>query len=347
MHILDQNVRKGHVKLRVENLDDLWYLSQIVDPGDRVGGRTERKIRIGSSEDRKTQVVKKIVNITILVEKAEFHKHSDTLRISGTIADGPEDVARGTHHTFNVCENTTITITKEEWLQYQLQKLKEAASDKGPKILICIFDRENALFALNKKYGYEFLTELRGAVAKKDYDVKASDFYSEIAKALGDYDRRLGPDRIVIASPAFWKDYLFDSLTDELKKKSISATCSSVGRAAIGEILRRPELQTLLKEERISQETNLVEDLLLAVSNDIAAYGRADVSEAGAAGAVKILLVTDAQIQDPAGRAELDQLMKGVERSKGQVHIIGTEHEAGKKLAGLGGVGAILRYRIK
>ena len=39
--------------------------------------------------------------------------------------------------------------------------------------------------------------------------------------------------------------------------------------------------------------------------------------------------------------------MKDVDRSKGKVHIISTDHEAGKKLQGIGGVGAVLRFQLK
>ena len=47
MKLLSKDLRKGYVKLTVENLDDLWYLSQIVDTGDLVKGVTFRKIKIG------------------------------------------------------------------------------------------------------------------------------------------------------------------------------------------------------------------------------------------------------------------------------------------------------------
>ena len=38
--------------------------------------------------------------------------------------------------------------------------------------------------------------------------------------------------------------------------------------------------------------------------------------------------------------------MKIVEKQKGEINMISHEHEGGKKLNGLGGIAAILRYRM-
>ncbi len=43
---------------------------------------------------------------------------------------------------------------------------------------------------------------------------------------------------------------------------------------------------------------------------------------------------------------KLEQIMKTVESTKGNIHIISSEHEGGKKLNGLGGIAAILRYKL-
>jgi protein pelota len=38
--------------------------------------------------------------------------------------------------------------------------------------------------------------------------------------------------------------------------------------------------------------------------------------------------------------------MKTAEQTKAEIYIISSEHEGGKKLDGLGGMGAILRYKL-
>ena len=42
----------------------------------------------------------------------------------------------------------------------------------------------------------------------------------------------------------------------------------------------------------------------------------------------------------------LDELMKKTEEMKGKIYLISSDHEGGKKLDGLGGIAAILRYKL-
>ncbi|MCK4522234.1 MAG: pelota family protein, partial [Nanoarchaeota archaeon] len=138
MKIIHQNLKKGEIRLKSENLDDLWYLSHIIDKGDLIKGKTIRKIKIGTSDQRNVRIIKKPVFLKIKTEKIEFSKTSNILRVSGKITEAPEDIPKGSYHTFNIEENTVITIIKERWLKFQLDKLKEASQAKIAKILIVV-----------------------------------------------------------------------------------------------------------------------------------------------------------------------------------------------------------------
>ncbi len=349
MKIISSNFKKGEAKIKVESLDDLWYLSQVIDAGDVVKGRTLRKIKVGSTEK---EAVRKTVFISIKVEKVEFSKTTARLRILGTILEAPEDVQKGSHHTFNVEEDKIITISKEEWPAYQVKRLKEAAEAKLLKILICVFDREDAFFALMKRSGYELLTNIHGEVTKKGADAPVkSTFYAEIIKQLEEYDKRYKLDKIILASPAFWKEELMKVLQNqELKSKIIQATCSSSDESAVSEVLKRDEVQKALKEEQVSEEMVLVEKILSEISKQgHAAYGINEVEQAVNAGAVKELLVTDSlimKLREEDKFERLDKLMKLADKNKAKVHIISTEHSGGKKLEGLGGIAALLRFKL-
>ncbi|MEE9525226.1 MAG: mRNA surveillance protein pelota [Candidatus Woesearchaeota archaeon] len=350
MKILNQNLKKGEIKIKIDNLDDLWYLSHIIEPKDIIKGQTIRKIKIGDSDQRRSEVVKKRIFISILVEKLEFK--DDILRVSGVIQEGHEDVAKGSYHTFNFEEGTQAVIVKEQWLKFQLDKLKEASSAKQPAILICILDREEAIFALSKSQGYKILTSLHGEVQKKEERVVAKgSFYAEIIKSLGEYTGRYKVEHIIVASPAFWKEDLLKQIKDEnLKKKITPATCSSVSENAINEVLKRPETKEVLMQDRLAKESRVVEELLSEISKDeLGVYGIREVEKAANAGAVKTLLVTDKFIKkkrEEEKYEKIDAIMKIVDNVKGDIHIINSEFEAGKKLDGLGGIGGILRYKL-
>ena len=102
MKIINSDLKKGELKLKVENLDDMWYLNQIIETNDIVKGKTLRKIKIGKEGDRSQKTVKKSVFLSIAVEKVEFSKFSSILRVSGIVKQGPEDIPLGSYHTFNI-----------------------------------------------------------------------------------------------------------------------------------------------------------------------------------------------------------------------------------------------------
>lgn len=350
MDIINTNFRKGIVKLRVSDLDDLWYLSHIIEPGDFVRGKTTRKIKIGDGENAK--VTKKTLTLKVEAETVEFSVSRNSLRINGKIKEGPEDIPKDSYHTVSLKEGSEFIIEKVKWMEYQKQKLAEASEQKFD-YLLCLFDREEALFALTKKNGYEILLKFKGDVPKKSKDTQVKkDFKQELIKILETYAARHSPENIILASPAFYKEDLFKKINDpDLKKKIVLAVCSSVDESSLDEVMKRPELGNILKSSRARQEKLLVDELLSEINkNNLATYGWDDVKKAIDSGAVSKLLLTDEFIQKRKSSnkySELDEAMKNIDHLKGEIHIISSDQESGKKLDGLGGVAAILRFKLE
>lgn len=351
MKIIHLNLKHGIVKVKIENPEDLWYLSTIITPNDCVKGTTVRKIKTGTEE--KSASYKTTVTLILTVENIIHEPSSQTLRISGTITEGPEDIPRGSHHTLTTEINDTITIQKERWMEFQLQKLKEATEIKLPNIIICIFDREEAFFAQMTRQGYKLLGHIKGDVAKKRAEHKPTgDFYKTIIQKLKEYDQRLQLNNIILASPSFWKEELLKTLgTDDLRKKIIQATCSSVDETAFNEVLKREETQTALKQERIANEQQFVDNILAEISrNGAVAYGITAVSDAAEAGAVRTVLITDSLITHAREEKKyfvLEKILRQVDKIKGTIIIITSDNPAGKKLDGIGGIAALLRYKMQ
>jgi len=352
MQLIMSDFKKGVVKLQVENLDDLWYLSNIIGKSDLITGKTQRKIKLGQETERQKNVIKKTVTIQIEAEQIEFHPTLNSLRISGIIRQAPDDISKGTHHTLTLEENSIIKIEKK-FLKYQVDKIKESTKKEVPKVLLITLDRSDASFALLKKSGYSLLSEISGEVPKKSYEEKLqSSFYPEVIKKMQDYVKRHDIKHIILASPAFWKEELLKKIdSKDLKGIITLATCNSTGKNGLDEVLKRDEVKTVLKEDRVIKETSLVEELLKHISkNKMSVYGIKEVKEAANLGAVNVLLITDSlihKLREKDKFSEIEEIMKLVESSKGEVHIISADHEAGKTLDGLSGIGAILRYEIK
>lgn len=344
MKIIHQDLKHGEVKVKVDSAQDLWYLSTIIESGDFVSGMTERKIKLGGSED-KSKISKRIVHLKISVEKID---HEHTLRVSGKIVDAPDDIPKGDYHTFDLSDGTVITIEKEYWTKYVLKKLDEAVNTKLSNILILAFDREEAIFAMLKSQGYELLPSMKGDVSKKDMEEKKGNFYQEIYKQLLEYNQKYDLDNIIVASPAFWKDYLLKEIKDEaLRKKIVLATCSSIDDGTINEILRRPELKTVLDKDKSVRELKLIEELLGQISKDNAVYGVREINEKIMSGNVSTLLVSENLILRMRKENKynmLEEVMNSAESLSAEIKIISSE-EAMKKLDVLTGIAALLRYK--
>lgn len=344
MKLIYKNLKKGEVKLSIQHAEDLWHLHHLITVGDLIKGKTERKIIFG---EVKTKAVRKTIFLILRVEKVSFE--GESLRVSGIVEAGPEEVASGSHHSFTLIPGNTLTLIKENWAHYQLDRLQEALKGRVPPLLICVHDREEAYFALIKKQGYEIVGHIKGMVEKKREQGGGKDFYKDVAKQLEEYDTRFAVRNIIIASPAFFKEDLMKKVSDALKKKILLATCSSVGKNGIEEVLKSKETQRALQEDRVAQEMVLVEEVLSRIHKEEAvSYGFEETKHAVEAGAVSDLLVTDVFIKHSHEEnrfEEIDGFMKLVDQRKGKIHIICSE-EAGKQLDGLGGIAALLRYKL-
>ncbi|NMC75700.1 MAG: pelota family protein, partial [Candidatus Methanofastidiosa archaeon] len=145
MKIIHKELDRGILKLRVDNADDLWHLSHIIENGDLLFGKTYRKEMKKSDKIRSEKLERVPVNLEIKVEKIEFSKEVMRLRVTGVITEGEE---AGSYHTFNIEENSILTLTKN-WKKHQLDRIDRAIKDTlTPKVLIVCIEEGDADFGL-------------------------------------------------------------------------------------------------------------------------------------------------------------------------------------------------------
>jgi protein pelota len=341
MKILKKDLRLGIIKIQVTNEEDLWYLSHILEQNDLVSGSTERKIKIGQEPNIKT--VRKKVHLEIRAEKVEYEPENKSLRILGVITFGPEDVSLGSHHSFNLELRDEIQITKK-WMSFQIEKLEEATKDSSD-FLIVVFDRETAKIGELKKTGYKEIVEIKGDVSKKGIDNQSNTFYKDLSKIILEYSEKY--QKIILASPAFWKEYLIKELKEEVTKKVIQTTVNSVDDTSIKELLKRDDLKKVLENHRASKEEFLMENIMKNISLDMACYGFLDCKEKISLGNVSEILVSEnylKEMKEENKYFEIDSLLKSAEDINCKIHIL-TDKEAMKKLDSLGGVAGVLRWK--
>ena len=149
-----------------------------------------------------------------------------------------------------------------------------------------------------------------------------------------------------------------DKLLQELvKRKAFVVVHSSSGHLhSLNEVLNSPEVKARLQNTQYARETAVMDDFFALLRRDDgrAWYGPKEVEQAVEKGAVGrgggILLINNAlfRSQDVATRRRWVSLVDRVRDVEGgEVRILSSDHESGRRLDGLGGIAAILTFPIE
>jgi protein pelota len=344
MRVLKKNMRgdEGEIALLPESLDDLWHLQHLIEPGDLAFAQTYRKAQAATDKTRPEKLERKAVRLGVRVEEIEFHVYSNWLRLHGVIKSGMDI---GSYHTLNIEVGTELSIIKHHWRLDQLQRIEEAVREsQRPKVVLALVEEGEATIGVLRQFGVQTAADLRAGSGKGAGEGGREDFFRLVAEAI---NQAAGSDaQVVLAGPGFAKEdlkRLIDFSYPDLAGRIAMDEASSIGRSGFQEVLRRGSLSTILENSRIAMETRLMDDLLREIAIDgKAAYGQKEVEMAANYGAIDNLLVLDAV----ARRRTLESLMRDVVNSRGKVVIFSSEFEPGERLRSLGGVAALLRFRI-
>ncbi len=351
MQILKLDLKNDLVKLRPENLDDLWIIYNTAQPGDMVLANTFRREKIAREDARPDSGERKPIFLGIRITKVEFHKYVNMVRLIGRIEQG---VDIGEHHTVNVMIGSTFSLVRK-WKNAEIEFLREAARDSNrPMVLAVCLDEGDATFAVVRQRGVDFIDEVTMSIPGKREDgareAAKKQFHAAVARAIWTAASSRGLKDVLIVGPELTriglKKFLEDRSGEIPKHLNISYdTCYSPGRPGIYEAIRRGSIDRIARSNRVSTEMSEVERFLGEIAKDgKATYGFSEVVNAVGSGAVETLLMTDSFFRER--RDEANKLMADVERYSGHHIMISTDHEGGVKLDSLGGLVAILRYRL-
>ena len=344
---LDQ--KNSRLSVRIDSLDDLVFLKQIIESGDFVTGRTYRKIKLGEEGSRQKSI-KKSVKIKLRVDKLAFDRF---LRIHGTVETEIEGIAMHSAHSIEVGMGTELEIEKEGWKKYQLTLIKNAEeASKAPKALICVLDDEQASFAHITSSGYTKLGRISLRLSKKRYEEQKNQGYKDIQRVAKEIDSKFNDrkvEMIILGSPLFWKEIVKKQLDEdfpETAKKVHLKDVSSGDEDGIRELISGNALDKILKNSQLSREEDLINDVLnqLAKNSKLIIYGVKDTGKAAEAGAVESILISESRLD---GSEKIKELIDNVENSGGTINLISSSSPAGKKLNGLKGIIAKLRYNFE
>jgi len=340
--IIFKDYKKGLVKLRVDDNEDLWTLRKIISEGDRVSGETSRVIKKEEREGKRKKVF-----IKLRAENAELMESAFVLKVLGRIIEGPSDVPVGSYHSFNLEPGSEVTIEKDKWNNYDINELKKS-EHKSTRLLAVIIDAQEATTALINKDVKE-LFNYSASLPRKDmpgYDKKLSDYYNEVARQTIEAFNNHKAERLIIAGPGFAPGDLFELIKKRLP--SSKAHCNQTGLAGVKELINNGTVKELVKESEISEETSIIEEFFKRVGKEkLVAYGLKDVSKAVEAGAAETLIISEGLIIDARERKtfkEIERIINTAEEKKSAIEFIGMRHDAGKRFYRFGGIGTLLRF---
>lgn len=344
MRVIKKELRgyEGEITLLPESLDDLWHLQHLVERGDLVFALTHRKVAAIADKARPEKMERRTVRLGIRVEDIEFHIYSNWLRLHGVIVCGI-DVA--SYHTLNIEVGTDLSIVKYHWRPDQLQRIDDAvAESQRPKVVLALVEEGEATIGVLRQFGVQMAAELRTGSGKGGGEDHRAIFFRDVAAAI---NQSAGEGaQVILAGPGFAKEDLkkvIDATYPELAARISMDDATSIGRSGFQEVLRRGAVKTVLESSRIAQEAKLIEDLFREIATGgKAAYGIKEVQTAVNYGAVEHLLVLD----ELARRHTVDEIMRVAAEGRGKVVIFSSEFEPGERLRSLGGVAALLRFKI-
>ncbi|MEM5798898.1 MAG: mRNA surveillance protein pelota [Candidatus Aenigmatarchaeota archaeon] len=327
MKILSIDLRRNTASLIPETTDDLWLLSRIIKAGDEVRAKTARK-EIIYRDSQFIEGEKVPMILTIRAEKSSIKEGG--LRVLGVIVQGPAHVRLGAHHSIDIEIGKKVEI-RHAWKSHELERIKKAG--KRPELTMLLLDREGAeLFSITEQ-GIKVVGRL--AYKKKEKEER-DEWYARLVQWIEE------KKSVIIGGPGFERENLLNWIRakrPDIANRVWSEHCSDVSIAGVKEIIRKSG-NRLLREMRIAKETELIENLLAEIKKDgLVVYGRAETEMALKAGAVRMLLISEAKL------SESEELLDMAEASRAEIEIISTGHEAGDIFLGLGGIGAFLRFK--
>ena len=347
MKVIFKDLKHGEIKLMPENLDDIWHLYNVVEEGDLVRAVTFRTDEQKDDKIRSKKAEKKRMKVGIRVSEVNFHEFTDRLRIHGTIEEGPQDL--GSFHTLNIDADKMdkLSIIKEQWKDHQLQRIDEAVKLSKQAILTFVsLDDDNATIAVLRQSGVQWITDIDSKRSGKMYESKdtESEYFGEIISVVRTNKTR--DSTLVIVGPGFTKEHFVKHGKEkepQIFDKYIVHGTGDSGMNGVQEAIRTGIIKQVTKENRVVFETSLVEKLFEEIKKDgLATYGEKEVKNALMNGAVERLLIIDVLVRQKKG----EELLRLAKQNNSEFTIINTIHEAGKKIEGIGGVGALLRFKF-
>ncbi len=333
------NEGKNYVELTVERVEDLFIVYLVLKPGDLIYSWTVREVRGRSGE----RFGREKVYLGVRVKSLEFHEPRGVLRIRGIIEDYPEwlEGAGGSYHSLEVGVGSTLKIMRSIDRDYLGQLINTLGS--GIKVLIASISIEETTVALATRLGVSVIATIsNNYVQSKEsggslMNQRYIDDISKVVKQLTEIHK---PTALIIATQGM----LVNSIPNiEVRGISIERVIvSEGGLSGVYEVERRGYLDKIGLKLGYDIVNRIMEEL--GKGSGLVALGD-EVYEALSIGAAESVAMLNKLLMEKA--EESRRIVDECIRTRARLIIVPEGSEAGKLLSGLGGLAALLRFRVK
>ena len=168
---------------------------------------------------------------------------------------------------------------------------------------------------------------------------------------------------VVVASPGFTKDEFGDYMTDQVNnnvkgyenikqnlKKFVYVHASSGYKQSLEEVLKKPNIKSLIKSTKCSEESTVMERFneVLGKEMDKAFFGLPAFEIACQKNAIDTLIFTDNFLRkiSPTTRKHVSMKIKQLKGDGVKICKMSSQHVTGEKIDSFGGIVGILTYVV-
>ncbi|KAF9057673.1 eRF1 domain 1-domain-containing protein [Panaeolus papilionaceus] len=380
----------GHVTLRPEDDEDMWHLYNLIQEGDSVRAPAVRRVQnvssTGSTESHRVRL-----NLTIQATKIEFSSAaapagsgstqesndqdnpSAALHISGPVTSENPHARLGAFHTLDIEANRDVRIEKADgWDSIAVARVEESIiPGKGAEVGAIVCGEGTAAFCLLSQHMTLVTHRISVPIPRKSassgssqHDKGLQKFYQTLYDSFLRHIPYANANlrAIVIASPGWVRDAVYDFITSEaskkgdkmltkaMKEKCLKVHISSPHVHSLVEVLKSPEVTAQLKETKFAREGIVLDKFFKMLGTDEmrAWYGPDHVCLAADRGAIGTLLISDDLFRssDPQTRKKYVNVVEAVQQKGGEVVIFSSMHESGQQLNQLTGIAALLTFPL-
>ncbi len=342
MKVIENNRKDNEIIIRINTVDDLWYLKNLLGNDDLILVTVFRRTEQNDDLNRSKTTERKKIKVKIKIDKIDFQPYTDKLRISGEIVEGENT---GSHQSALIGIDDEIKIIK--FLDNQDMKLIDEAENNyyGNNVFFISMDDENAIICNLKSYGIQDIGTVYSGKSGKYFDSGYNDssYLNELVKSIKNIKNAT---TVIIIGPGFehsklYNKFKLDPYFNKIGVYDIATTEN--GKRGIYEFLDNPKSEEIIKNSRLARDEKIISEFLKGLNKEnLSIYGYGDIKKYAESNMIRDLLISEEKFRSPETKYLLDILS-----GSASVHIISKFTESGEIIKNLGGFGAILRFAIQ